>query len=244
MNPIRRRRLGGQLYPMLAANFVRANSQSASIASNASLVITNQTTDFTIALWVNMTLINVNQGLAGKWGGSNATNEYLVDYEVGTTSFNFFTGTGTGSNVISATNFGPATIGRWNFVVAQQNSSTKAMTISVNLGTANSLTYTTGAQAATTNFVVGTAGAAFASAAIDCLGFWKSAQGAGGLLSAAQLSRLYKGGVGMAARDLDGDLRAALISYYDFDGNLNDDSGISVNHLTNNNGVTFVAGKR
>jgi hypothetical protein len=46
---------------------------------------------------------------------------------------------------------------------------------------------------------------------LDCVGLWKRA------LSVAEVSQLYKGGIGMAYRDLDAGLLTSLAAWYDLD---------------------------
>lgn len=242
MNPIRRRRLGGISYPNIAAQFVTASTQSLSIADNATLSMPS--TSFTLACWVYFDSVAASQCMIGKLSaGPNLGYMLNIESNAGPLQFQFFLST-TGSNLNRrfATTLGTPVAGAWYFVVAWLDIVAQTMNIQVNNGTVDSTASFTGTCIDDPNpFRLGAndfGGAqGFMGGRLDSVGVWKQA------LSASDRAALYKGGVGMAYRDLSGSLLTSLSGWWNLDGNGNDASG-NANNLTNNNNVTFVAGKR
>lgn len=238
-NAILNKRCAGNPYPNIAANFVAASSQSATIADNADMSAGN--TEFTFAGWVNPTSVAANQTVFSKYGASGS-REYLLWIPAAST-FRFQVSVGgAGSTTSNSTTYGNAVAGAWQFVVASYDQAN--VKISVNGGAFNNTAQTGAAFDSTQQFGFATndAGTGFGAGSADSWGFWKTAPAGGGALTLAQITKLYKGGVGMAYRDLDSDLKTGLVSWWNFDGTLNDSHG--TNHLTNNNGVSFTGGKR
>lgn len=222
----------GLRYPNIAAQFVAASSQSATIADNASLSM-GAGVRMSVAAWVNQTTLQTQAFLEKGAGlGTPATLEYGLFYSVGSSRISLRVSTGAASTTAQANTFGVPVAGVWTFVVATYDGANIGM--SVNAGVIDNTAFSADIQDSTQNFSLG--GDTFLNGLLDCVGFWKVA------LATAQLAKLYKGGVGMAYRDLDADLKTGLVSYWNLDGNLNDSHG--TNHLTNSNGVAFGAGKR
>jgi hypothetical protein len=225
---------------MLAANFVRASTQSLSIADNAAMSM--GTVDCSFAGWAKFN-DTATQTLFTKRGGAG-NREYLMT--ITATNFRWEpSADGTINTAVVATTFGAVSAGVWYFVSMYHDSTNHQIGISVNNGAVDTAVFGTGAIFDGTNaFGFGAGSGTPLDGQLDSWGFWKSAPGAGGMLSAAQITALYNGGMGLAFQDLSSSLKTALISWWDFDGNANDSPGLAGNNLTNNNSVTFVAGKR
>lgn len=242
INPILARRISGNPYPNIGALFVAANSQFASLTNMTSLQVGN-TDDFTICGWVNQTATGITNGgtLVAK-GDAGNNSEYFVFYNQGVGwRFRVYS-TASSVSVTSAT--GVRTAGAWDFVVAWHDQAANTINITVNDSAVSSISKgAVSITASTGSFRMGCTGtggsnSTFYDGTIDSVGFWK-----GRILSAADRTQLYKGGVGMAYRDLDGGLKTNLSTYWNLDGNFIDANGVAV-PMTNNAGVSFAAGKR
>lgn len=243
MNPIRRRRLGGNLYPNIAAQLTAASSRFWSLASNSSVQM-GANIDCTIAGWVYPTsfpagfpvLFIKNQG---------APNiEYAAIVDAAQTRFFVQVspgGTATGLATVT-TPTGSLTAGAWSFVVFRYDGTN--ISASVNNAALTNTAFSGDIFAGTSRFALGSndSGNNYLNGLLDSFGVWRSTRGGGGALTTAQITKLYKADIGMAYRDLDADLKTALVAWWNFDGNGNDSQG--ANNLTNNAGITFVAGKR
>jgi hypothetical protein len=236
------RRCSGNAYPNTAAQFVAASSQSASIADNATLSMGAEI-DFSIACWVRIDSAPASDfALVAKFAAAG-TREYLV-YRGNINAIGFIV-SDNGTNQKSIFSTPTVSIGTWAFILAQHDATADLIRLYMDgVSAATAVAHTTGVVDGAQPFVLGRRSVAsdFLDGRLDSVGLWRSAAGAGGSLSTAQITQLYKGGVGMAYKDLDADLKTALVSWYDLDGTLNDSHG--TNHLVNNNGVSFAAGKR
>jgi hypothetical protein len=240
-NPNRRRRLGQQNYPMLATRVTNAGPSSWSIADNAALSM-GAGLDMTIAGWFQIAVTNAFTQLTGKWVSAGGTHEYLLDTRNLSGDKARFIVSNDGTAVTSATHATVMTLNAWHFLVATYDGTN--IKVNMDNGTAASAAFSADIFDGVQNFTVGGGGSGDTApdGLIDCLGVWKSARGGGGALSAAQQTQLYNNGIGMAYRDLPGNLRAALVAWWDFDGNGLDALGNSP--LAPINNPSFVAGKR
>ena len=154
-------------------------------------------TSFSICYWAYIDSINLidNMWLVNKsLDGSAANSEFFTGLITGATSlFKFFTSDGSGTQVVTASNFGAVSINTWYFVACIYDSANQVIKISINNGDSNSTAQTTGILATTLNFVVGRLGndasTGYHNGRIDELGVWKRA------LTNQELSDLYQGGV-------------------------------------------------
>lgn len=227
--------------PGLAAQFVAASTQYASIADNATLSM-GAGLDCTVAAWIALSAVGT-QNVISKYKTVGQLEQLL--FYVSGTGFRYQVtsgGTSATSVNVTATTFGIPAIGAFNFVVGSYNGTN--LRISVNDGPVQTTAFSADIFNGTDDFTFGRNDAALAyfGGRLDCVGFWKSARGVGGALTAAQITTLYKSGVGMAYRDLPADLKTNLISYWDCDSNFNDSHG--ANHLVPVNNPTFTTGKR
>lgn len=238
-NAILNKRCAGNPYPNIGAQFVAASTQRLTIADNASLSL-GADTDYTWALWVQFTTLGADRGIVSKYNnGAGSTIEHLIRFVIGAGRIDVNIGNGTTSTNVLANNFGAPTVNTWLFLVAQHDSTADTIGVSVNNGTFNTAAWANGTQDTAHTLTLGaqTSGAVSPfDGLLDSVGFWKR------VLTAAEIAALYKGGVGMAYRDLTTDMKTSLISWWNFDGTFNDSHG--TNNLTNNNGVSFTGGKR
>lgn len=237
MNPIRRRRLGGKTYPMVAAHFTAASSQYQTIASNSSLQV--GTTDFSIAAWVYLDSKGANRILFSKGAVVSAANcEYLFWYSNGSDRFLFTMSNGAAFTSATDAVLGSPAIGTWYHLIGVFDATAHTQTIYINNGSGTQVTNNAGSNNGANAFQVGAGNATnFHDGRIDTPALWKRA------LSASDRTALYNGGTGLASLDLTAGLQSSLSFWSDEDGSGADASG-SGNNLTDVNGVTYVTGKR
>jgi hypothetical protein len=244
-NPILNRRCAGNPYPMVGLVNANSTSNYAEMNDTTGLSI-GAGLDMTIACWYYpLAVATDTDALVSKWAASN--NEYALQMNATSNFTMTATNNGTTSVVATATTFGSVAANAWYFVVGQYDFANTRLQISVNAGAANtSAALATGVFDGTAPFRVGLLGTGFnpMNGVIDCVGIWKSASTAGGLLTAAQITTLYNNGVGMAYRDLPTSLSstALLQAWWDFDNNLIDRTGVHT--LSRNGNIGFTAGKR
>jgi hypothetical protein len=174
------------------ANIQVANLESLSRASNASLQTGD--VDYTCSAWVNNTTLGVRV-IAGKDAAAGA-HEWLLFTNAAAFRFSAYKG----GTAISATDPGVVSTGVWYFVVAWHDATAQTVNIQVNNGAVTS-TSLGGVQdaAGALSFQIGARGGNELplDAIVDEVGFWKSAAGGGGVLTAAQRTSLYNGGIGL-----------------------------------------------
>jgi hypothetical protein len=240
-NPTLMRRVTGNTYPNIAAQFRASSAQLASIADTASLS-GGAGLDMSWVAWVNFDLLGTSRNIFSKYVSTQ--REYLMWYQspVGFRMEVSAAGV-SASAAATATNFGVPAVGAWNFVAAVYNGTTLA--ISVNAGTANSGAYSSDIFNGTGRFALGSTDGTLShmDGRLDCVGVFCSARGAGGALSTDDIAALYRNGVGSAYRDVPGNIKPYVVGWWDLDGNLNDASG-NGNHLADTNGITYGSGKR
>lgn len=250
MNPVRRRRIVGKAYPMLAAKFVAANSQFASITDASLVGLDPGTSDFAIAFWVNPGSLAALRTVIGKGATSDtaggAPGYWIFLNTTGTLGLRFCDNAN--STRISYTSAGTAPVLTWTHIVinftraanvqAFINGAAQGVTdISTRAGTlTNSADFTLGGLSANG---VPPSGSSGMDGSVDMAAFWLR------VLTQAEITQLYNGGSGLNYRDLSGGLRSGLSAWYDCDGNLSD-AGM-VNSLTPGAGTqapSFGPGKR
>ncbi|MEK7669651.1 MAG: LamG-like jellyroll fold domain-containing protein, partial [Bacteroidota bacterium] len=176
-----------------AASFLRANSESLSIADNADMSVSDS--NFTFASWVFMTdAIQTGQtrAILSK-DFSTTSREYLM---YATTSFFRFLvfGSPTGSLEVETGGFGVNTTSRWLFLVAWHDSANNTLNLQVDNASINSADMGTVAPFdGSAEFRIGgrqDADQVFWDGRIDEVGFWKR------VLTANERTDLYKSSSG------------------------------------------------
>ncbi len=161
-----------------AAQFTAANSESLSCASNASLQTGD--IDFTIAGWMYIDSLGVNRTLAGKTGGTQASDEFILDYSPSLAHFRFVIG-GTAYVTVTPSDVGIPSLATWYFLVGWHDSVANTVNIQVNGGAVTSVS--TGVNtplAGAGAFRLGVYNTApFMDGRIDETGFWKRVLTAG-----------------------------------------------------------------
>lgn len=175
-------------------DFEDGNSETLSITDNAALSMGD--IDFSIAGWVNLESEPVNtMGILGKWNSGGNNREYYIEYAGSAVDrFRLFvSGDGTASTQVTANNFGAVTTGTWYFVHAYHDSANNLIGISVNNGTADTASHSTGCFDGNSTFYLGSinnGALSFFDGLLDEWGVWKK------LLSAQEVTDLYNGGNG------------------------------------------------
>lgn len=173
-----------------AALVIRANSESLSVADNVDLSV-GIGESFSISAWVWMVSTNTRNMFVTKT--SSLGDEYGLEWhDVGQWHFWFCTN---GSQYFWVTNATQAANATWFHLAASFNAGTKAMSLSVNAGTAATWTQTTSPDTGGAPFYIGAyrgvgGGGIFQDGRIDEVGFWKK------VLSASEITELYNSGSG------------------------------------------------
>ncbi len=167
-----------------AGQFTAANNEYLSHADSADLSVGN--IDFTLAAWVYMDTKPSETYIVSK----GASEYYLRYLGGGTDRFQFVV---EGGFTVSANNLGSPSTSTWYFIVAWHDSVNDQLGISVNDGTPNTVSYSSGVTDTTDVFNIGTVlnlTSVDWNGRIDEVGFWKK------VLSAAERTELYNAGAG------------------------------------------------
>jgi hypothetical protein len=176
-----------------AAQFTRANSEYLSCVSNSDLVMGD--IDCTFAAWVYLDSKPASTAMAilGKWNNDIVPSdvEYTLFYNTGIDRFKF-TVNDYAAEVV-ANNFGAATTGQWNLVIAWHDSVANTLNIQVNNGTVNSTSYSGGIPQRSNPFRLGAD--AFPNfwldGRLDSVIIWKR------VLSSGDRTAVWNGGAGI-----------------------------------------------
>lgn len=177
-----------------AGSFARASSKYLSISDNAALSMGD--IDCTFTAWVKLqTKPSAFMDVLGKHNGATIVgSDYLLYWDwtsdrFGLTVYQGASNTGTAT----ANNFGAPATGTWYFIAAWHDSVNNLVGISVNAGTANTTTYSSGINDTTEAFRMGAnALGSYWDGLIDEVGVWKRK------LSSGDITSLYNGGAGLA----------------------------------------------
>lgn len=218
----------------LAALFTAASSQSLFTATATGLTMV-AAGDFTIAARVYLNSVGADRSIVGIWDTSDTAKQaFRLFYNHSTTAFRF--AVRNPSLVTATVDTAAVTTGQFYTVIAWYDATAGTLNISLNNAAAVTTALVDGAEVigpTTTPFRVGavsTAGvaAAFWDGRIDSLGFWQSATGAGGALSADLRAQYHQGGNGEAYTQLSANQFTALYEWWDLEeltgnrvGNLN-----------------------
>lgn len=194
-----------------ARQFTAANSEYFKIADNAQL--STGDIDLTVAMWIYLDSKPAGCYIFAKSSTSGpVAYEYAAYYLGGATDrFHFFIGDGAGNlrGTVVANSFGAPSTATWYLLVASHDSVANTVTLQVNNGTIDSVATTGALVDSTAAFFVGAIGTgasatSFYNGRIGPLMVWKSAAGAGGVLSAAKRTALYNSGNGLEYADFTG----------------------------------------
>lgn len=183
------------------ANFVAANTEYLSHASNASLQTGD--IDFTISAWVKLAAKGAYRMIVAK-DLYNTSREYWVNYIPTFDRFAFqVTSDGTDATQIAvyADALGSPSTGTWYFIVVCHDSVNNAIKIQVNNGTINSAGTAAGVYSGAAQFMLGANSdfgtpSNFMDGMIDEVGFWKR------VLTAGEITQLYNGGAGISYEEI------------------------------------------
>lgn len=175
------------------ATFTAASSQYLSIAANSTFQMTN--TSFTVTGWLMMTTTNTLYRFAGQYdSGANQRAWLLLFFLAGNPQFQFIVSSnGTATSSLVMTHSGTINPNTWHFFAAYYDGTKQAM--SIDNGTVDTLTYSSGVSASTAALTLGTAlnsGAVLnpLGGRLDEVGIWKR------VLTAAEITFLYNAGSG------------------------------------------------
>lgn len=181
------------------ALFVAANSEYLSIADNAALSGSDR--DFMLCGWV---LLNsypgATFGIIGKGTGvSNASGEYYLRYNHGSTAFQWRCFTGSASATLSDPTPAPA-LETWYFIELWHDSTNNQIGIRVNRGVGDTTPFAGPVANTTGAFRMGQdpSGANHFDGVMDEWGFWDR------ILTSAELDELYNSGAGVSYADIAG----------------------------------------
>lgn len=175
-----------------AAQFTAANSESLSVADNASL--STGDIDFTVACWVYLDSKGANRTLASKLAiGGAAGGEWILNYNSGADRFRFVVSDGATLTAVAADTLGIPATATWYYLVAWHDSVANTLNIQANDGAVDSVAYSAGLTDTAAGFRLGAIDNAteFMDGRLDGVGFWKR------VLTAAERTQLYGSGSGL-----------------------------------------------
>lgn len=176
-----------------AAQFVRANSESLSRTSNASLQAGD--IDLTMACWVYLASNSEFQGIAGKWAVS-PNKEYMLNYTGLVYQFGV-SSDGAAQTTRDATSFGKPLTETWHYVVAWHDATENTINIQVDNGAIDSTSYSSGITTTATTFYLGQLALGYHfGGLIDEVGLWKR------VLTSDERTWLYNSGNGRSYADI------------------------------------------
>jgi hypothetical protein len=154
--------------------------------------------DFTFAAWVNPTIASfTGVGMIFLKGGIGLDNVRLYINANGSYSFNAYQADGSTIIFNVAGPAGAFTTGVWHFICCWVDSVNKIAYCQLDNKTPLSVSFATPLADTGTTFYIGSSGGGNGFVGlIDEFAVWKSAPGAGGMLTAAQRAALYNAGVG------------------------------------------------
>lgn len=232
------------LYKNAAAQFTSANSESLSVADNATLP--EGDIDFWIAGWGYLDSVAGDKSVLSKFGA--AGNRSFLLQNITTSGRLRFYITHDGTTLANATHGTDIVISTWYFFMAYHDAVSNTIGISLNGGAFATTAHTTGVFDSSAAFRLGGRDDAseYYGGRLDSVAFGKSPVGGLAALAATIRDRLYASGSGLYYSDLASAEKTAwgLASWWDLDeasGTRSDSHG--TNNLTDNNTVTQAGGK-
>lgn len=217
-----------------AAQFTAASTEYLSIADNSSLSVEAQ--DFSFSCWVYSDSFGTDRMVAAKDSNSAGNREWHLIYSSSASRWVMRLQNSTTNllTLVAIAAGAPATA-TWYHLTVTYTTATRAAALYVNAGTPATGTASGDITASGAPFTIGAFGNTGSpwNGRIAAAGFWKK------VLSAAEVTTLYNGGVLLAYSDLSGSLLTSLESWWD----LSEASGTRAdtpgsNDLTDNNTVT------
>lgn len=186
-----------------ARQYTLANNEYHARASDPLLVTGN--VDFTLATWCYLDTKAASTNFFCKWA---VKREYLVGYSTAPIDrFNFTVrdAADAANTTENADQLGAVSTSTWYLVIARHDSVANKIYIQVNNGTPDEGNFAGGVNTDTETFSIGAmgAGAIPINGRIGPSAMWKSAAGAGGVLTAAQRTALWNGGAGLTYAEFD-----------------------------------------
>lgn len=148
--------------------------------------------DFTWAFWIKPEATAGGDGILYKWRASGGNREFAVTFSSNQIIF-FVTHDGATTASVTATNFGALSAGTWYFVVVYHDSVNDVIGVSINAGTPDTTSHSTGVFSSNADLVIGANGNDlddFYDGVIDEMGFWKR------VLTSDERTELYNSGNG------------------------------------------------
>jgi hypothetical protein len=170
-----------------AASFIAAGNEYLSAADTDDLSFTS----FTITCWVNFASTSSDRALVSKWTSTGNQREYLL-YMNSSRIKLLVSANGSTSTAAIANTFGAPSNGVTYFVACGYNADTDLAWISINNGTVDSVSHTTGIFTGTSPFYIGIFSASFGAMDgwIDEVAVWNRS------LSAGEISEVYNSNAG------------------------------------------------
>ncbi len=158
--------------------------------------------DCTLACWVYLGSKPATTRFMAKFQAVGGGREYLLGFEGGATDrFRWLVRNiaDTGYGIVLANTLGSPSLSTWYLVVGSHDSVANAMTVSVNNGAVDTTgAYVGGIQDGTQPFRIGAdTNGNYHDGRVHPSMIWKSAAGAGGVLTVAQRTALWAGGSGL-----------------------------------------------
>lgn len=163
------------------------------LATNSSLETGD--IDFSVSAWVNAeTLSNFPVIVHKSWGGSGANREWVLYYDTSASRFTLVKNAGGTAVQVAASTFGAASTATWYWLNAYHDSVNNEIGISVNNGTVDTTSTSTGVSVGTGPFQIGSSPAQvlYWDGLIDQVALWKK------VLSSGDRTAIYNGGSGLA----------------------------------------------
>lgn len=162
---------------------------------NFSTVWSPGNVDFAVGCWVKLgTLTGTTQAIVGKYNTSGNQREWFLQYDHASSKFGLIVSSnGTSTTTVLANTFGAVSTGTWYYVFAYHDSVNDVIGVSVNAGTRDTTSHSTGVFQGTASVRVGQiSGILPMNGDVDELSFWS-----GGIPSSSDVSAIYNGGSGL-----------------------------------------------
>jgi hypothetical protein len=203
--------------------------------------------DFTVAAWVYLDSAAADVGILTKWdNGTSSQREYRLYFDTSSAKFKMgvWQYTLPAGGEAEADDGGAITTGEWYFVVGWHDSVNDLVGVQVNNAAAVTSAYATGITANSVDFNIGrwVGSPDLLNGRVERAGFWRSAGGAGGVLTAGLKTSIYNGGAGKAYADLSVAEKVALIRYWNLTASPWGDSVTGSENLTDNGTVGTAEG--
>lgn len=178
-----------------ARDFELDNTESFSVADNASLSVPDQ--DFSFAVWVNPESGAARNEILSKGGASDLSYSLL---RAANSGFSFYVSSGVGfqNGTFVDSSAGAPSSGSWYFVVCWHDATANTTNIQVNDGSVDSTSFTFGTYDDVGDFALGQEPfyGNYYDGLLDEVGFWKK------VLTSTERTWLYNSGAGRSYADI------------------------------------------